>query len=120
MPKKKQRADRKQIVYKTILVPLEGTIDGVINYLVGIKNDAIAKGFSPESIRMEHGFDEGVDYISVSGCRFETDAEFKKRMKQLEKGEERETKRKAIKKEQEVKTLTRLAKKYGWPVKNGE
>ena len=93
---------------------LEGSIDGVIEYLLELKKTNEDKGFFDIEIDMEYGhYDGDSDRFYLKGSRFETDEEFEKRLQKEEKEKEKKRIRKEKTKELEIKKLKSLLKKYG-------
>lgn len=90
----------------------EGNIDKLIDRLVEIRHDAINAGYKDIRIVLEHhSWSEDDDY-SVYGTRLETDLEFNKRTRIIEKRREANIKRKATLKEKRRKTYKKLKKEF--------
>lgn len=89
----------------------EGTVDALIASLQSIKEThPDHKDFVIE--RKYNGYDEKDSY-ELMASRLETDKEFEKRIKALQKQKEKAAKEKADQEEAELKLYEKLSKKYG-------
>ncbi len=108
--KKYPRQPYTLLMYDDIIDNLEGTIDEAIEYLIKIKEDYDEYKFDTIKLYPFHYGYEGGKELQVIGTKNESDEDYKKRITELKKMEEKKEAELRLK---EYAEYERLKKKFG-------
>lgn len=93
---------------------IDGTIEALLAYLEGMKEDAAERGFEDVRIDYEHEYEYGEECIiyRVVGSRLETDREQEKRLAIAKKRRKQKKEEKIQKALRELELYEKLKKKF--------